>query len=387
MAISDAIKTREFDKYRETSDGGTAVAVTSIIDETATKNADDNDAIRVVITNPKPEDALGPTNINLSNSSVIETSSIGATVGNLTSVGGTGPFVFTITDDPDSKFSINGNDLELGDTLDFDIANEHNVTIRVEDANNKTFDKTFIISVIENINVNNFLVRFNGIDESGTTDNIAEIANGDTAFSLCFTITPRIISRRQSIFSMQSQFSNKRGFEIFIDEQGKLNAGFFEDVQSNLSIIRKTSASLARNEAQFIAITYSGNKTAFDFNIKVDDGFTNLAVENNNLSTGGIGGSGEMRICTRRDGGDASQCDINNIMIFTQVLTAADITTLYNSGNPPEDLSGLPSLLSTNLAHIPITNLDTYPTLTDVRGNYNVTLNANMNQSNILVAL
>jgi hypothetical protein len=158
--------------------------------EVIAENSDGNEVVRVIVTAPSPSDAPGPSNINLSNTSVLESSSVGVIIGNLTAVDGLGPFVFTITDDPDNKFSIDGNDLKLANTVDFVTANEHNVTIEVEDANNKTYEKTFLITVIEAIEAVNKRVKFNGIDEAIFNNNIVEL-NGvfNRSFTICFSVT------------------------------------------------------------------------------------------------------------------------------------------------------------------------------------------------------
>jgi hypothetical protein len=347
----------------------------------STLNNNGEKAVRVVITDPTIADAPGPTDINLSNISILESASIGATVGNLTAIGGLGPYTFTITDDPDNKFAISGNDLTIDNALDFDVADEHNVTIQVEDANNKITTKSFLITVIEDVAAEDYLVRFNGIDERSQAPNITEI-DANASFTILFTITPRNSSKRQSIFSSQSQFANKRGFEIFLNSSGQLVVSFIDTNNSSTEISKRTNSSLTLNDKIFVAIKYDGSKDASGFSIELNDNFTGQTIVNNSGSN--FATSGPFYVGARSDNGSHLQADINNIAIFNTVLSSSDITTFYNSGTPLEDISSIPSLLSPNIVHIPITNVDTYPTLTDLRGNYDLTLNANMSQSNIL---
>lgn len=349
-----------------------------------TENLNGDKAIRVVVTTPAPGDAPSPTEINLSSTTVSESASVGAFIGNLTAVGGLGPYTFSIVSDPDNVFQIDGNDLEVGASLDFDTADEHNVTIRVTDLIGKTFDKTFVIEVTEAVIANDRLVRFNGVDESGQMSNISEI-DSSLAFSIVFTLILRNGSNRQNILSMQSQFSTKRGFEIYIDSSGQLVSGFVEDFSNSFSILKSVNQPLTLNTPLFIRVSNDGSSTAAGLDIKLNDSFTAQSVENNSVNSGNYSTGNPAILGARSGDGSYLQADINNFMVFNTEINGSDLSDLYNSGNPLEDLTGFPSLLSSNIIHIPIVSSDTYPTLTDLRGNYNMTLNANMSQSNIRI--
>uniref|UniRef100_UPI00048F8C0E cadherin repeat domain-containing protein n=1 Tax=Labrenzia sp. DG1229 TaxID=681847 RepID=UPI00048F8C0E len=78
-------------------------------------------------------EAVEPTVVNLSAASVPESAGIGAVVATISS-DGTAPVTYTIENDPDGKFAINGNALELAATIDFATDNEHPVTIRATNA-------------------------------------------------------------------------------------------------------------------------------------------------------------------------------------------------------------------------------------------------------------
>lgn len=78
-------------------------------------------------------EAVAPTVVNLSTASVLESAGIGAVVATISS-DGTAPVTYTIESDPDGKFRIEGNALELAATIDFATDNEHPVTIRATNA-------------------------------------------------------------------------------------------------------------------------------------------------------------------------------------------------------------------------------------------------------------
>jgi hypothetical protein len=121
----------------------------SISPSVVTKNADDKSAIRVVVTNPSPEDAPGPSNLQLSNNEVTEGLPSGTLVGSLTVDGGTAPLVFSIVQDLSNAFQISGNQLQTSRALDFDTEPILNVSVRCTDDNGKFVDQTFSIDVLE----------------------------------------------------------------------------------------------------------------------------------------------------------------------------------------------------------------------------------------------
>jgi Ca2+-binding RTX toxin-like protein len=96
-----------------------------------------------------------PTDIALSASAVNESGAGGSPIGTLTATdpnaGDT--FTYTIVNDPDGKFQIVGNELQVraGATLNYEAATSHQVTIRVTDQGNLSYDKTFTI-VVNNVN-------------------------------------------------------------------------------------------------------------------------------------------------------------------------------------------------------------------------------------------
>ena len=120
MGLSKNITDREFDKFTENSDNKTAV--------------------RVIITNPKPEDQPPPTNLKINNSltaSVKEGLADGAFVGTLTiqEGSGTAPLTYTIVQDLSNAFQIVNDELQTSRTLVHDNENQVNVTVRCNDSN------------------------------------------------------------------------------------------------------------------------------------------------------------------------------------------------------------------------------------------------------------
>lgn len=98
-----------------------------------------------------------PTDISLSNNSVLDVESIGTIVGTLSTSDIDLPgdtFTYSIQSDPDGKFTIVDNELRLNATLNSAVQDTHNVVIRTEDGNGGLFDRTFTIDVTRQSGVN-----------------------------------------------------------------------------------------------------------------------------------------------------------------------------------------------------------------------------------------
>ena len=92
-----------------------------------------------------------PTDIALSNTSVAENSAANTVVGSLSAVdpdaGDTASF--TLVDDANGLFAISGGNLVVAGALDYETVQSHQVTVRVTDSANHTYDETFTINVTD----------------------------------------------------------------------------------------------------------------------------------------------------------------------------------------------------------------------------------------------
>lgn len=97
--------------------------------------------------------ALPPTDISLSPQSIVEHNLPGAVVGTL---GSNDPdsgnavvfrLVSGIGSDDNASFSIDGNQLRLNGSADFDIRNQYQIRVRVTDPDQLTFEKQFTVTV------------------------------------------------------------------------------------------------------------------------------------------------------------------------------------------------------------------------------------------------
>ena len=139
-----------------------------------------------------------PTDIALSASTVVEGSILGTIIGTLQGVidpdaGDT--HTFSLVDDAGGRFQLVGNALQVmdGTLLDFDIASDHAVTVRVTDAAGLSYDATFTIGVTDvNEAPTDVTLSANSVAEGALTDtvvgmlgSVADPNAGDThTFSL-----------------------------------------------------------------------------------------------------------------------------------------------------------------------------------------------------------
>lgn len=102
-------------------------------------------------TPPPPPVNAAPTDVTLSNASVNENSIGGTLIGLLGAVDpdGSGTFTYAVLHDPDAKFQIVGNQLQVrnGAVLDYEAKPAHQVTIRVTDQGGLTYDEVFTVAV------------------------------------------------------------------------------------------------------------------------------------------------------------------------------------------------------------------------------------------------
>ncbi len=121
-----------------------------------------------------------PTDLLISNTDIVENSANGTVIGTLSATDPDQPgdtFTYTITSDPDNKFTIFGNELRVNDLLDFEASASHSVSIRVTDGNGGQRTENYTINVTPT----------NDIPVLSTTD--TSLSQGETV-----VLTPAILS-------------------------------------------------------------------------------------------------------------------------------------------------------------------------------------------------
>lgn len=82
---------------------------------------------------------------------ISEDAASGTAVGVLSVANGSGVYTFSITDDPDNKFTLNGDGvtLETDATLDYETATSHSVTITADNGVADPIERVFSVSVLD----------------------------------------------------------------------------------------------------------------------------------------------------------------------------------------------------------------------------------------------
>nr|WP_245454889.1 cadherin domain-containing protein [Mesorhizobium sp. M3A.F.Ca.ET.080.04.2.1] len=132
-----------------------------------------NKVFTIAVTDVNDTQNQPPTDISLSASSVDENSPAGTVVGTLSA---TDPdsgenFTFALLDDAGGQFAISGNSLVVAGSIDYEGGSTRQVTVRVTDSQNHTFEKSLTLS-IGNVNDNA------PVFSSGTTASFAENGTG-----------------------------------------------------------------------------------------------------------------------------------------------------------------------------------------------------------------
>ena len=188
MALPHNVKDREFKKFAENSNGDTAV--------------------RVIITNPLPDDIPQPANLTLNGlqtGSVKEDLAAGAEVGVLTIQEGTGvgSITYTIIQDLSNAFQIAGDRLQTSRILDHNVDPQVNVIVRATDSNNSFTETNFLITVLETEGFQNKFSYEFGANRYITVDNSTYIGASTTTWFTWY--------KTQQGTSTQNIFNSKRG--------------------------------------------------------------------------------------------------------------------------------------------------------------------------------
>lgn len=352
-----------------------------------TKSADNTLARRVVIAAPSPADQPGPIGIELTSEEVDDGSSAGTLVGELLPEDsiGTGPFTFTITQDLDNKFQIqNVDELRLSSGVDYATKTSHNLTIEIEDANGKTAVKSFTIDVNPIVSVDDREVKSNGIDEWMTSDAWAAVQSGDVSFTLAFSFTIRKINVEQILFSTARTSSNLRGFTVGINSDNRLYLRLTANFPGLDYLQVRSNPTFSINTKYHIFITYNGSREASGITFYRNNSGIGDTTEQDTLSTATVSSNQDMFYFRNPAGASYAQANLDHIMLFDKVLDSSERSEVWNGGAVLSDLTGT-SVLASNDMHVPINSTDVYPNLVDKRGNYDITMNVNMSQSNIVV--
>ncbi|WP_120497634.1 cadherin repeat domain-containing protein [Kiloniella sp. EL199] len=144
-----------------------------------------------------------PTDIALSGNSVSESAGIGTVVGTLSATDAdSSSFSYSIVSDPDSKFTIDGNELKLAAGVDAESATSHSVTVEVTDGAGNSYQETFSIGVsdVDDTAATDIALNSTSVSESAGIGTVVGTLSATDADSSSFSYS--IVSDPDSKFTI-----------------------------------------------------------------------------------------------------------------------------------------------------------------------------------------
>lgn len=203
-------------------------------------------------------------------------------------------------------------------------------------------------------------VIFGGVDEFVNFGDINNFERTDT-FSPSFWFKTTT-SSTEMIITRQANDGVFPGWNIFI-EAGKLKFTLINNTATSNRIFKETTGTFNDNNWHNAVLTYSGTSAASGLLMYVDGAEVTTNTLTDALS-GSILAAGVNFQVSGRDGANVVFVgSVDEVAIYDKVLTAVEVSDIYNSGNPP-DLALLSSA-GDRLHWWRMGDDDTFPTLTD----------------------
>lgn len=138
--------------------------------------------------------ALGPdspaASIILSNDAVAESASVGALVGNLSVVNGTGTYTFTLTNDAAGQFAVDVARLEVNGTLNYEAVTSYAITAHADNGAGSVLDRDFTVTVTNVLEVTLAALTLDNSDldeESAAGTLVGAIQNASSGSTITLT--------------------------------------------------------------------------------------------------------------------------------------------------------------------------------------------------------
>jgi Concanavalin A-like lectin/glucanases superfamily len=151
------------------------------------------------------------------------------------------------------------------------------------------------------------------------------------AFSVSAWIKTSVSSGERAIYSTQENSGSYRGF-TFWSSYGGSNK-LFVSIGNTGGVIEKgaTTTSLADGTWKHVVFTYDGSSTAAGVNMYVNGSLESMSTSTDTLGSSIVGTSGVY--LGRRDDGLYYSGDMDELGVWNRVLSATEVSTLYNSGS------------------------------------------------------
>jgi|9_EtaG_2_1085328.scaffolds.fasta_scaffold04411_7 hypothetical protein len=210
-------------------------------------------------------------------------------------------------------------------------------------------------------------IELDGVSDYITMGNVLAF-NKDNAFTFSLWINMQQ-SETSSILSKSESSNNFAGYLLYTTSSGGGNKLLFRIRTNASNFILFTSTSVFNlNEWYHVSITYDGLGANTGINMYVNG--VNQAGARTGTSSSAFTNNQPFNLGARNLNSLFFNGLIDEVAVFNSELSSSDVTSIYNSGNPP-DLSSHSNLVS----WWRMGDNDTYPTISDNIGSNDGTMN------------
>ena len=269
-------------------------------------------------------DDTAATDIALSNSSIAENAGVGTVIGNLSATDvDSNSFTYTIVSDPDSKFTIDGDELKLAAGVDAESSTAHSVTIQVDDGSGNTYQETFSVGVTD---VDDTAATDIALSNNTIAENIVGVARPDGTELVSDASPAHLISDSTSSNTYDFGVENA-GKTVNIsfdtlsfggwDEAGGYQDDFTVDVNGVQQVFSHEGDSTSYS---FQVVTDASGKVAIDYGIDVTANSEGMDVSNLVIST--VGNNWDTQVGAVV--GDLSTTDVDSNSFTYTIISDPD---------------------------------------------------------------
>jgi len=242
----------------------------------------------------------------------------GEKVATITSIGGGGPYTYSITLDVGDYFQLSGDELQIKNPIP--VTTIASVTIKSVDARNTEYEETFNITSIYDF-LDTYALEMNAVDQFinfGLPDAIANLTND---FTYSFWIKPTNLGN-QGILSRYVALETifyVRVYSRYLDVRFNCPSGGYSKKQ--------VSTKLVDTERSLVTITWLDGELTIYVNDVVPT-VVSSGIPENTIKTGTT-----QLLLGNYLGTTFSNSLINQLTIWDKALSVAEVLELYNSGN------------------------------------------------------
>lgn len=208
---------------------------------------------------------------------------------------------------------------------------------------------------------------FDGVDDYVDMGN-ASTLNFDRTdpFTFSFWVKRNSFNANHVVIGKANSSGNRRGYFINLNSANRVVIQLRNNITSNSFRLNVQSTTLINTSNWYhIAITYDGTSTVNSFEIYING---NSDIVTNKVGTLSATIQNPAPFYLGRLATLYADVTLDEVSVFNSVLSASDISSIYNSGTP-NDISALSPIHWWRMGEN-----DTYPTINDNAGSVNGTM-------------